>query len=301
MAEHPDFVAQQVASMPAGILEGRRYTEPNTEFYHKYQQVFREGIMKVAGFIPPETPVTTIEVEGKTGVLPDPAKRVVVREALVGQPLSPLRVSEEEIIKGKPERIVQVANIHVITEINALTAADAEEINAMLDTLLSVRQSISRNNVVFYSMDAGEPAVRVMKFQAKLHMIERGIVGNYDFLSLPLNSQADLEKAISAYSQEIAESLSFVPLGSPSEDYIPHDVFNRFIAGEIAMDRIHPIIHLPVAVAPKDYRSPTGLNSYMQSSIDTAVPGQTLIMVPKGSYQPSLMRDRDLRFDLRLR
>src|SRR3989344_5842366 len=283
MAENLDFISQEVGRISARTSEGKNFSEPGADFYKKYEDEFIFGILQAAHFINPKTPTTTIEIEGKAGILPAPAKRIIVREALAGQPLSPLKVSEEEIIRGKPERVVELATVHVIADVNPTSAANPREIETMLNTLLSVRKSTDEDNMSYWYIDKDEPLVRVLKFQAQVHMLRRGVVGNYDSLSLPLNNPDDLRKAIEQYRKSLAGVLSFDPSKRPSEDQIPHIVFNRSIADKISIDEKYPKIHLPVVVAPKDYRTGIGGYSYHHTSVLGGIPsGMSLIIVNPG-------------------
>lgn len=220
--------------------------------------------------IPPEPSEESIEREGTVGVLPSAAKRIIVAEALAGFPPSPVKVSEETVVTGEPEKRVDELALHVITEVNPATAADAKEIEIVIQALREA-SSIVEQSVWRPSSD--KPPIRIADRKAVIYIIQRGIMGNYGLKVLNLRDSGDLQKAIDVYRQSLSEVLQFNrETNKPQDDVIAHELYYAQIAKEIAASRGNRKISLPVVVCPKAYsyvaeHAEPGLKDYYYAHI----------------------------------
>lgn len=241
------FLNQSIDSQVGKILEAGVDRE--------FELIIREGLVEFIGHetrhIPAVIPDQTVEREGNFGVLPSPARAIVAREALSGQAISPLKVHDENVQSGKPERQVEATNFHLIVEINPRTVADKEEIATTIRTIL-VMAGFSRKDLLLQSDDPKRPSVRIEQARSTLHLMSRGVLGNYDLVELPLNSPDDARKAIEQFRLALKDVIS-PPSKSPSDDFTAHVILNGRILSGVAADRGPKKISLPIVVMPKEY------------------------------------------------
>lgn len=232
----------------------RRFKEQaNSDFKEHFEDKLAETLWYLTNHLPSIPPIQTIEREGVVGYRPPPAKRINAIEALMGQPTSPLRVYDEEIQKGKPERIMETTTFHLVLEASPLAVANKSELAAVANTLKVLSSKIGNRGFVI-ELPEDKPNLRAKKAQAIVHLVRRDILGNYQYQQLTISEPGDINKAILAYQQASYDSLVAHPFGEPNGDYLAHGILGRKIAEAIKKDQGYDRITIPIEVAPKAYR-----------------------------------------------
>lgn len=221
--------------------------------------------------ITPRVTSSTTSHEGPFGIIPPPAKRQLAKEILAGQPLSPLRILEETVA-GTPERNVDQLSFHFVAEVNPLSATRSAEAREVIDILkilgYCIGQIQKRGGYARWSYkDDQEPAIVIKTAKGILHLLKRGILGNYSLEALALNSPAEVTDTINAYQTSLVEVYQPSPADKPKDDLVAHMVLFPQIGRKIfedSDDTKEEKLVLPIVMSPKIYRGwsiPYGLKS----------------------------------------
>ncbi|MBI2018669.1 hypothetical protein HYS96_03075 [Candidatus Daviesbacteria bacterium] len=258
------------------------------EFRERFSDVLERFIAVASANFTPRPPTETITREGSVGILPSPAKRIVTQEVLQGNAPSPLRVIEETIPTGVPERPVELVSIHVINEIEPLTAGSMREQDNLAAVLLYLG-SIRRKNVYLDPHQPNEHPVRVDQIRAVYHLIKRGAFGQYSLERHLLTNPSDVTQALGAYQRGLDFILPFQQDVPTSEDMVAHEIIDPRILSEIRADSGGLKISIPVIVSPKEYEFRSGWRYESITILRNFYNGDPFILAQTYEY-PRLVR-----------
>ena len=254
-------------------------------------ELFERFLVLTSEHIQPQNPEEDVTFEGNFGVLPSPAKRIVARELMEGKAPSPLRIYEEKVLVDAPERQIDTMTLHLITEVEPATIADLGEQRDTLTTIKGARDFVSRGEI-YLPASSTYPPIRVSNPQAVIHLIKRGVFGDYDYQRLPINAQTatpDTQKAITAYQQGINDVI-FKPLKDPpTSDIIAHTILDAQIVREIQNELNVYNIAAPILIYPKYYRTFIHGNHRETSMLDSFKGIYPMIRVDSGG-EPQIQR-----------
>lgn len=222
------------------------------EFLSKFSGAFSVVVNNNAQHIPPQIPVRVIEHEGNAGVLPTPAKKIIAKSVLAGEPTPALKVYEEYEPAGKEERRVRKATLHLITEVNPLSVADTTEIRTAVNTLRAAGNIVTRGEGLWEWQDPNIPSIRIEEIDAIIHLITRNAVGQYGLWEKLITTQEDVEETIAEYEQALLDTLYFDPEKIADEDNVAHEVISNAIEQTILQDDTDTLT-IPVLFCRKKY------------------------------------------------
>lgn len=234
-------------------IDRYKRSEADPESIERFSDVLGRFILIASAKIPPRPPTEAITREGSVGILPPPAKRIIVQEILQGNAPSPLRITEETIQTGVPERPVELVSIHVINEVEPLTAGSVKEQDNLASVLLSLESILDRKNIYLDPHQPNKPPVRIDQIRAVYHLIKRGAFGQYSLERHLLTNPSDVAKALDAYQRGLDFVLPFQQDVRTSEDVVAHGIIDPKIISEIRADSGERKISVPVIVSPKRY------------------------------------------------
>lgn len=226
------------------------------KFYDSFAGTFADAVDISSRHIPTRPQTETTQIEGTFGVLPSPAKKIVVKEVLSGHPTPPLKVSEETIETDKQERPIDTATLHAVIEVTPKTSADRDEVKATVSTLLAIRRLIeSGNKPGGLRMGVGDLILRIANTRAVLYLISRGVFGNYRFDRLNLATSTDFQKALLEFEKSTSSVLQFNPEEPSNSDTVAYEVINQQIAQDIAKSKGPANVAVPILIFPKDFET----------------------------------------------
>lgn len=259
-------------------------SEATPEFRERFSDVLGRFIFSATKNIPPVPPTQTISLEGSVGVLPSPAKRIVAQDVLQGNAPTPLKVVDETIQTGIPERPVDLVSIHVISEVESLTTGSSKEQDKVAAVLLYLESILNRKNIYLESQQPNEPPVRVAQIRSLFHLIKRGAFGQYSVERHALNKSSDVPSALDAYQESLNYVLPFQQGEKPSEDMVAHGIIDPKIIAEVRADASGPKVSVPVVVAPKQYAFKRGYGRGSTELIRNFYNGDPFILVQADDY-----------------
>lgn len=223
---------------------------PDPSFSRKFSQELEQFIVLSSNDIPQVSPVVPVEREGSFGILPSPARIAVAKAMLTGERIPPLKLHEETIHVGEPERLLDNVYLHAIVEIDPRTAVNKAEQEAIINTLLSIWQTVLLDKPTFKGVDqAGTPvSIKTAEIQAVLHLIKKGAVGNYKYDELPIVLQSDVQNALSSVEQGLSWVLQFHPNDTPKSDHLVGEILDAQIKKAVGEDNGEKKISLPIFV-----------------------------------------------------
>lgn len=226
------------------------------KFYDSFAGVFADAVDISSRHIPTRPQTETIQIEGTFGVLPSPAKKIVVKEVLSGHPTPPLKVSEETIETDKQERPIDTATLHAVIEVTPKTSADREEVRLTVGMLSAIQKLLELGKKPSgLQMEIGDLLITIKNTRAVLHLIRRGVLGNYRVENLALVTSTDFQRALSEFEKMTFEALQFNPQEKSNSDTVAHEVINQQIAEDIARDKGPAKVSLAVLAFPKDFET----------------------------------------------
>jgi hypothetical protein len=194
-------------------------------------------------------PTTYIEEEGTVGILPPPARKIVARDLLTGSRPSPLRIYDEEVEVGPPERIVDKITFLVINEIDTATIMDPKQISAVIKTLRATQELVERLNKD-QRISSPDMGVGVTEAEAYFCLIRNGVMGDITSEKLALNSSQDLMADIRNYQASLSSVLRFDPTRPPTSSALTHGILAYQLRNDIHSSGIGEIV-IPLVVYPK--------------------------------------------------
>lgn len=285
-----EFVAYDILKGEnTGRIDQYKRSEAAPEFRERFSDVLNRFILLASANIPPRPPTEIVTREGSVGILPPPAKRIITQEVLQGNAPSPLKITEETIQTGVPERPVELVSIHVINEVEPLTAGSVREQANLASVLLYLGSILDRKNISLDPRQPNEPPVRIDQIRAVYHLIKRGAFGQYSSERHLLTNPSDVTQALDAYQRGLDFVLPFQQDIRTSEDVVAHGIIDPKIISEIRADSGGLKISVPVIVSPKQYEFIRG-NRYDSTGILRNFYNGDLFILAQTDEYPRLVR-----------
>lgn len=249
-----------------------------------FQTYLDKMIQFYSRHIPTRPSMQLVKSFGVHGHKSPPERRMEAIDYLHERPTNPTREDEELKAVGPPERLVQTATIHFVTEVNAASLANPKEAKKILLLLDWIQSAVTRKDVVISPTDENPDIVRVKKTTGVLHLIQRGVVGNYNYSKLALENQGLISHAREIYMRSTEAVFGRVADFSPSDDIVAHKFLEEDIAKAIEIDRGIDRISVPVLVNPQVY-----VTRKMGSERKTVTPPRAtseqpvILMIPNGN------------------
>lgn len=197
--------------------------------------------------IPPTVSEEVVEKKGPFGFYSSVEKRVDVKKAMAGESVNRQKEYEEAVPIGTPERVVDRAAYHIVTDVTHLTQtrpAETEAFRFLLSTIQKALTEKEKSRVIPGGSE--EPAVRINNTRAVMHLVVRGFLGQTQYRQIAIDSREDIEKAWQAYLHGSHETATYTQSRLPSEEYIDEAVLAPRIRESIAKDRGHSAISVPI-------------------------------------------------------
>lgn len=238
--------AERVAKAEARRLPG--FSEAVRSHVATYLRMHAVGI-------PPQKQYHEELHEGTHGILPAPAKRLAVKDALAGRPTVPLKVFEETVETEQAEKLVDAFTMHVVVEVSPASPARFAETHIAIAAITDIGRTIEdlqRNQLV----TAGDEdlSIRIKKARAVVHLLVRNAVGQYTLEEFEMGSGEQRRQVIEKYQEALVSVGQFDPSKSPGDDVVSHEVAFRELALRIQQDRGVSKVSMPVIVCPQRYQ-----------------------------------------------
>lgn len=169
----------------------RRTQEPLTQFITTLEDNFSTFLRRAVA----ESSSPQSEARKGLGVLPSPAKKVIVKRALQHESTNAdlLRVGYTSTGEDKRKRDLETAVIHVVQFTSPekhIYATDTDYYTATLDWLASV---VGERDLVFPQEEG--PAIQVGKVNAVVHYVDENAFGQFALHTVPIKTPEDIERA----------------------------------------------------------------------------------------------------------
>lgn len=222
------------------------------EFSNKFSEQLTRLIVLSSADIPEVASEVQVEREGSFGILPAPARKDFLKAMLKGERTPPLKVHEEAIRVGQPERMLDRISLHTIVEINPSTASSQAGQMVIADSLFSVLQTVSIENPAFQGKDqfGATISIKAKELRGILHVIKKSVLGNFEYEELPINQPEDVQKALTTIEQGLSWVLQFHPKDTPKYETLAYETLDAQIEKRVDQDKGERQISLPILVAP---------------------------------------------------
>lgn len=247
-----------------------------------------KALLRATSQIPDVTPTKMVSVEGRAGILPPPARKRFIQDAMSGQASAPLKVSDEIVELERAEKDVPPISMHVILENNSTTAADSREIKTAIQTLRVLETCLKRGVGKLNWSSPDVPSLKLNGLQVITHLLTRRAFGEYSYRAFSVKDSQDIQGMIGEYLSSLKDTTSFRPDLIPSTDLTSHALIEADILRLITEDYNRGNVVIPVNISPKIYmeRRPKLIKGYKDLTTTRPFPrykdtNQTLILVEK--------------------
>ena len=238
-----------------------------SEFRSSFSRELWEFLIHKSSGIESTLPQQAITVEGKTGILPPPARRIIAKNVLAGSSIPALRESEEQIIADKPRREIEKASIHIFNEITPESSVNHDEIQVVTETLQAAAEIVQTSQGSLIEFEGEATDIHVAGLQASVHFIVRNAIGEYNLFNHKLQNSMDLSEIIAEYRKSITQR-GYSGERRPIDDYYMYrGLVIPNIQAILRSDLQQPNISIPVMISPKEFNYTVPGNRHYTSSV----------------------------------
>lgn len=236
------------------FIQRAKQEGPKPDNFNAFNRGFGLFLDLATKNIPPQPLTETVFYEGTSGILPPPAKKIVAKDILSGQPASPLKVVEDVMPTDKLVRPLDQLAFHLIMEVNPATSASFDQIGRTIRLLQVLGKTVGNDVLRQDSSRPDEPAIGIKKVKAVVHLLRRNTTGSYSIESLEISRPEDVEDALDKYQKSLDSTLTFSPTDKPSSQSVARSVFFAGVNDQVDSDLGPKNLVLPVFVFPESDR-----------------------------------------------
>jgi hypothetical protein len=247
--ETTERIHAENAAQARNVLE----TGPKPEKIALLKKTIAPLLFHASAHLPTRQETIPRTEEGRSGILPAPAKRLIATEVLSGNQPPPLRIHEETIPIGDPYKKAKQATIHLITEVTPDSIIDERDVEALAE-LLAGTGPLTREKNTYWSdpTNPKQQAVVVGQTRAILHLIRQNMLGSVSYTTHEINGTSEVADAMGAYNNELLKTITYDPSDTPADSAIAHAQMYQKILTRTSADHTDDSISLAFCLQHRD-------------------------------------------------
>ena len=230
----PSFAAQLLAQETSKVGESLRATDADPSQTTVLTERINAFVLSAEPNLPLTTPQKTVTHEGSTGFLSPSARREVGRAWFRGQEPPPVRVIEEDVPAGEPERTLDALTLHVVHGVDATMLGSSQKQELFAQAVASLGEVLLNGSGSTVDGSAPDgPKIRIAEMGGVVHLIKRDSGGHYVVEEHALNKPADIDNVLKAYT----DALTWTTRDHPEESQGSH-ALEPTVIGQRLSDRV---------------------------------------------------------------